>query len=548
MSVVARFELVLLLLAVIIVLELTARRLRLPPAAAFVLGGMALALIPGTPDVELDPDLALVLFLPPLLLASAFFTVWRDFRANLRIILQLAVGAVAFTTLTVGIIAHLVAPALPWAACFALGAIVSPPDAVAAKAVLQGLRLPRRVVVLLEGESLVNDASGLVLFRLAVAASLTGTFSATSAALSFVTLSVGGVLAGLAFGGIASVVLKRLREPTLGILGSVLMAWASYIGAEAMAVSGVLSTVTCGLVMGWRQHAILTATTRTQARAVWKVLVFVLESLIFILIGLSLRGVLSRLGMNGPGMHGLGMHGLGVHNLDDGPSALFPAMGAIVGAVVLARFVWIFPATYLPRWFIPALRRRDPIPPLAVPLVMSWAGMRGVVSLAAALALPEQFPGRDFILATTFAVILATVLVQGATLAPLILALRVGRFTQAQTSMLTEATARARVAAAQLSVVAARSAMPDGSQRHPRLLEQYDYRARAATHYSEAEESLQGHRDAHFSVILDAVAAGRAELLRLHRSGEIHDSVLHALEEELDLDEMRARQAIGNGA
>ena len=223
-------------------------------------------------------------------------------------------------------------------------------------------------------------------------------------------------------------------------------------------------------------------------------------------------------------------------------------MAAIIAAVVLTRFAWIFPATYLPRWLIPALRRHDPMPPLAVPLVMSWAGMRGVVSLAAALALPEQFPGRDFILATTFGVILATVLLQGATLAPLIRVLRVGRFTQVQTSMLTEAAARARVAAAQLSVVEARSAMPDGGQLHPRLLEQYGYRARAATHYSEAEESLHGHRDAHFSVILDAVAAGRAELLRLHRSREIHDSVLHALEEELDLDEMRARQAIGNGA
>jgi Na+/H+ antiporter len=537
MSAVARFELVLLLLPVIIVLELAARRLRLPPAAAFVLGGIALALTPGTPDVELDPDLALVLFLPPLLLASAFFTVWRDFRANLRIILQLAVGAVAFTTLAVGIVAHLVMPSLPWAACFALGAIVSPPDAVAAKAVLQGVRLPRRIVVLLEGESLVNDASGLVLFRLAVAASLTGTFSVASAALSFVTLSVGGVLAGLAFGAVASVLLARLREPTLSILGSVLMAWASYIGAEAIAVSGVLSTVTCGLVMGWRQHVILTATTRTQARAVWRVLVFVLESLVFILIGLSLRGVLSRLGILKIGLNGDSLSAV---------TALLPAIGIIVAAVVLTRFIWILPATYLPRWLIPALGRRDPPPPLAVPLVMSWAGMRGVVSLAAALALPEQFPGRDFILATTFAVILATVLVQGATLAPLILALRIGKFTQAQSVTLPEAAARARLAAAQLAAVEARSAMPDGSQLHPRLLEQYGFRARAATRFSEAEESLLEHRAAHFAVILDAVAAGRAELLRLHKAGEIHDSVLHALEGELDLDEMRARQAIGD--
>jgi CPA1 family monovalent cation:H+ antiporter len=172
LTIVSRFELVLLLMAVVLGLELLARRVRMPPAAAFILGGIALALIPGTPDIELDPDLALVLFLPPLLLASAYFTVWRDFRANLRIILQLAVGAVAFTTLVVGVVAHWVEPSLPWAACFALGAIVSPPDAVAAKAVLERLSLPPRITVLLEGESLVNDASGLVLYRFAVAAAL----------------------------------------------------------------------------------------------------------------------------------------------------------------------------------------------------------------------------------------------------------------------------------------------------------------------------------------------------------------------------------------
>jgi monovalent cation/hydrogen antiporter len=389
MSLVARFELVLLLLAVIIVLELAARRLRLPPAAAFVLGGIALALIPQTPEIELDPDLALVLFLPPLLMSSAYFTVWRDFRANLRIILQLAVGAVAFTTLVVGVVAHWAVPSLPWAACFALGAIVSPPDSVAAKAVLQGLRLPRRMVVLLEGESLVNDASGLVLYRLAVTASLTGTFSAGAAALSFVELAIGGVMAGLAFGMAASMLLKRLHDPTLAIIGSLLTAWASYIGADAAGVSGVLSTVTCGLVMGWRQHTVLTATTRTQARVVWGVLVFILEALVFILIGLSLRGVLNRLGVQGTG-------------ITTAILAVLPAMAAIVAAVILSRVAWIFPAVYLPRWLVPALRHNNPVPPLAVPVVMSWAGMRGVVSLAAALALPAQFPGRDFILATTF--------------------------------------------------------------------------------------------------------------------------------------------------
>ena len=537
MAPVARFELIVLLLAVIIVLELAARRLRMPPAAAFVVGGIALALVPGTPDVALDPDLALVLFMPPLLLASAFFTVWRDFRADLRIILQLAIGAVAFTTLVVGVVAHWMVPALPWAACFALGAIVSPPDAVAAKAVLQGLQLPRRIVVLLEGESLVNDASGLVLFRIAVAAGLTGTFSVASAAVSFITLSVGGVLAGLAFGGLASLLLKRLREPTLSIIGSVLVAWASYIGAEAIHVSGVLSTVVCGLVMGWRQHVILTAATRTQARAVWRVLVFVLESLVFILIGLSLRGVLDRLGI------AAFEHGLTTESTNAIAALLRPA-AAIVAAVVVSRFVWVLLATYLPRWLIPSLGRRDPPPPLAAPVIISWAGMRGVVSLAAALALPEQFAGRDFILAATFAVILVTVLVQGATLAPLIRALRIGAFVPVTTPQLPEADARARIAAAQLAAIEARSAMPDGSQRHPRLLEQFSYRSRVAANFALAGERLIEDRNEHFTAILAAVGAGRAELLRLHRTGAIHDAVLHALEEELDLDEIRARQVI----
>ncbi len=319
-------------MAAVVGLELLARRMRLPPAAAFILGGIALALIPGVPDITLDPDLALLLFLPPLLVSSAFFTVWRDFRANLRIILQLAVGAVAFTTLGVGVVAHWVVPSLPWAACFALGAIVSPPDAVAAKAVLQGLSLPPRITVLLEGESLVNDASGLVLYRFAVAATLTGTFDAGQAALSFGTLAVGGVIAGMAFGWIVTFLLGRLRDATLSVIASFLAAWAAYIGGEAIHVSGVLSTVACGLVMGWRQHTVLSAVTRTQAFAVWKVVGFVLESLVFILIGLSLRGVLQRLGGS---WEAIGL--------------LVPAISAIIITVILTRFIWIFPATYLPR-------------------------------------------------------------------------------------------------------------------------------------------------------------------------------------------------------
>ena len=521
-----QFELLLLLTAAVLVLELAARRLRLPPAAALILGGVALALIPRTPSVSLNPDLALVLFLPPLLMASAYFTVWRDFRADLRIILQLAIGAVAFTTAAVGVVAHWVVPGLPWAACFALGAIVSPPDAVAAKAVLQRIALPHRMVVLLEGESLVNDASGLVLYRFAVAAALTGAFSAGQAAVSFAVLSAGGVAAGAVCGILASSLLRRLDDPTLGTVASLLVAWASYIVAEAAGVSGVLSTVACGLMLGWRQHRILSAETRMQARAVWGVVVFALESLVFILIGLSLRGVLQRIG---PDWHAA--------------LILLPQVAGIVAAVIVSRFAWILPATYLPLLLIPALRRQNPMPPLSVPLVMSWAGMRGVVSLAAALALPESFPQRDFILITSFAVIVVTVLLQGATLAPLIRVLRLPPGRTPRTLSVDEA--RISMARAQLAAVQDASRAPDDTERHPRLLEQYGYRAQATQRYHEQTDALAPHRIAHFDTVLAAIAAGRREILRLHRDGTIHDSVLHALEQDLDLEEMSARRLRG---
>ncbi len=515
-------------MAMVIGLEVLARRLKLPPAAALIVGGIGLALIPGMPALALDPNLVLVLFLPPLLMAGAYFTAWRDFKADLRIILQLAVGAVAFTTFVVGVVAHWLMPTLPWAACFALGAIVSPPDAVAAKAVLKNLPLPPRVNVLLEGESLVNDASGLVLFRFAVAAALTGSFSASHAAVSFVVLAAGGVAAGVIFGLAATFIMSKLREPNLAIAASLLTAWVSYIVADQIGVSGVLSTVACGLWVGWRQHEFLSADTRTQARGVWEMIVFVFESFIFILIGLSLRGVLSRFGGGW-----------------DAILALLPAAAAIIGAVVLSRFIWIFPATYIPRAVFPALRRRDPAPPIAVPIVMSWAGMRGVVSLAAALSLPASFPGRDFILAMSFAVILATVLIQGATLGPLIRLLRLSGLPLAANVTLPEAAARARLARVQLAAVETQSAQSDGTHLHPRLIEQYNFRAKAATKFSEAETELRVHRQAHFAVVLSAVTAARAELLKMHRAREIHDSVLHRLEQELDLEEMSARRFAG---
>ncbi|MBN8926625.1 MAG: Na+/H+ antiporter [Rhodospirillales bacterium 69-11] len=529
MTPVDQFELVLGLMVAVVALELAARWVRLPPSAVLVLGGIGLALVPNAPEITLDPELTLLLFLPPLLFASAYFTVWRDFRANLRIILQLAVGAVAFTTLVVGVVAHWVMPSLPWAACFALGAIVSPPDAVAAKAVLKGLTLPARLTTLLEGESLVNDATGLVLFRVAIAAGLTGAFNVWDAGASFVVVGIGGVIVGVALGYAASLALAHLREAHLNIVAGLLGAWAAYVCGEALHVSGVLSTVAAGLVMGWRQHDVFSASIRIQANAVWSVVVFLLESLVFILIGLALRGVLVRLSAAG---------------MD--PLALLPEIGAITLAMVLARFAWILPATYVPRFLFPALRAHDPYPPVTVPVVLSWAGMRGVVSLAVALSVPVEFPGRDFILATSFGVILISILVQGTTLAPLIRWLGVDQLKQDRRPTLSESEARIHLARASLEAVRRRSRKSDGSEQHPRLVEQYTHRAQIAVRYVEAGGGLAADRLAHFDAVLDAIRAARVEVLHLHRVGRIHDGVLHALEAELDLEELTARRRMAD--
>jgi Na+/H+ antiporter len=523
------FQLILALLAIALVLPIVTRRLPVPPAAALVLGGMVLAVIPGTPSIELDPDLIMVLFLPPLLLASAFFTVWRDFRAELRPIMLLAIGAVAFTTFLVGCAAKWAVPSLPWAACFALGAIVSPPDAVAAKAVLHGLPLPRRVVTVLEGESLVNDASGLLLYRFAVAAALTGVFHPGTAALSFVWLGIGGVVFGFGVGRLAVWLMQRVRNPQEGVLLSFLTSWLTYIAADLIGTSGVLAVVTCGLVIGWQQHEMFSARGRTEARAVWRFTVAVFESLVFVLIGLSLRGVLARLG------------GLGLAFEIAGPIA-----ASVVLTVIVARLVWIFPGMYLSRWLSRALRARDPLPPPSIGLVIGWAGMRGVVSLAAALALPQDFPGRDLLLFATFAVIAVTVLVQGSTLGPLIRWLVKPDPHAVEVPAHDEFSARIRVSTASLQYLESLVSATDSARhQHPELVELYRRRLQVTLNIGEVAADAAKLRTLHFGAALAAVAAGRVELLRLHQSGEIHDSILRALEAELDLEELRLQRLAG---
>src|SRR5919112_5285984 len=304
----AIFEILLGLMGACVALALVARRLNVPPAVVLVLGGMVLALIPGLPTVNLDPQLALVLFLPPLLQASAYRTDWSALRFNLRPILFLALGAVMFTAAAVAVTAKLLVPDLPWAAAVALGAIVAPPDAVAATSVLKDFRIPKRIVTVLEGESLLNDASSLVLYRFAVVATMAGTVSFGEASLSFVLAAAGGTVVGYLVGRAAMWIFARLEDTLLDILVTFLAGFAAYIAAEHLHVSGVLASVACGLVLGQQQHAAFTAQTRLESGAVWSFVEFVLTALVFVLIGLQLRDILARLEDHDPWhLAGLGL-------------------------------------------------------------------------------------------------------------------------------------------------------------------------------------------------------------------------------------------------
>lgn len=512
--------LILLLLAFVLGLHWLALKLKLPPATVMLVGGGALAFLPGLPEIALDPELALVLFLPPMLVDGAFFTPLVRFRRQLPGILSLAVGAVIFTTLAVGVVTHWFMPELPWAACFALGAIVSPPDAVSARAVLKGVKLPRRMTTLLEGESLLNDATGLILFRFAVAATLSGVFNASEALQGFAVLAVGGVLVGLAIGAAWVVVVRKLNDHMLIICATVLLSWVAYLAGEAVHVSGVIATVTAGLVQGWYQHTVIPAAVRLPTNSVNQIIGFVLEALVFILIGFSLRGVIERVGETGGVSATLAMTVLGV-----------------VATVAVARFVWIFGSDWL-LMLANALgiKRARPMG-WRQATVMSWAGMRGVVTLAITLTLPLNMPGRDFMLVCAFAVIFATVILQGSSLGWLIRQVKpVDTEPPAPVPM---AGAELAMARARCDVVEKLAIAPDGEILHPYLLDQHRTRLAFMEKYEKDAVKVLDDLQETFDIMIAGNGAARRKLIRLHRDGQIEDEVLHNLERDLDVEEMQ---------
>ncbi|HEX2193997.1 MAG TPA: Na+/H+ antiporter, partial [Candidatus Limnocylindria bacterium] len=382
-------ETILALLGVAAALTVVARRLEVPYPIVMTVGGLAIGFIPYVPRVALPPDIVFLAVLPPILFAAAYSMSPRDLRMYARPIALLAIGLVLATTLVVGVVVHTLEPGIGWAAAFALGAIVSPPDAVAATSIARRLGIPRRAVAILEGESLVNDATALVALRLAVAAAATGTFSLADAAGSFLVVSVGGVAIGVVVGWLLVQLLRRLDDPPVEVLVSLLGPFAAWIPAEALHVSGVLSVVTAGLLLGRAAARVMSSDTRVLGSGVWQMVIFILHGLVFVLIGLQLPAILDSL------------------RADRTIGELVTLAVAVSLAVILVRLVWVFPGTYLPRWLSAGIREREPSPSPRVVLIVGWAGMRGVVSLAAALALPlsveggAPFPGRDLLLFLT---------------------------------------------------------------------------------------------------------------------------------------------------
>jgi monovalent cation/hydrogen antiporter len=386
-------------LVFIVLVAIAANRTKLPSAILMVLVGLVLAVTPGLPRVEIAPELVLLLVVPPLVYSAGVAMSWREFRYNIRSISLLAVGGVTFTTVAVAAVVHFILD-WEWAVGFVLGAIISPPDEVAPMAIARRLGLPRRTMVVLEGEGLANDATALILYKFAVAAVATGTFSFGSAFLVFVAIVCGEIAFGFAVGYASLRLRKWASDPRVEILLSLLTPFAAYWPPEFLGGSGVLAVCVCGLYVSWNGPLLIPAATRLQGIFFWDLFIYVLEGSLFLLTGLEARPLLERIVQV------------------SGTELAVAALVTIV-AVIAARFIWIFPAVYLPRLLLPSLRRRDPYPIWQRPFILSFTGVRGIVSLAAALALPlvaangAPFPHRDLILLLTFWVILVTLVGQG---------------------------------------------------------------------------------------------------------------------------------------
>ena len=507
------------LLVAMLALTAVARRLLLPYPIVLVIGGLVLGFVPALKPIPLEPDLVFLVFLPPVLWAAAYFTSLRDFRANLRPILLLAIGLVLATTFAVAAVAHAMMPDFGWAPAIVLGAIVSPPDAVAATAIGRRLVIPRRIITILEGESLVNDASALVIYRTAIVATATGHFTLGHALGEFVFAVGVGVAVGIAI-AVASRWAMALIEDSFSEIAITLLApYAAWVVAERLDASSVLACVAGGFYIRRHYSAVASPATRLQAQAVWEQLIFFLNGAIFVFIGLELRTLRA--------------------SVKEGHLGEVIGWGAAIAAVcIVVRILWVPVASWIPRKLSAKLRARDPMPPLTAMAVIGWTGVRGIVSLAAALALPTDFPLRAEIVLITFGVILATLVLQGLTLPPI---LRAIHFPEDDSLAREEQHAREQASAAALAHVERLALEP---WAHTDLVE------RMRTYYSQRDrrfsrleigqdEAGRKHAAAYRRLRHEALVAERLRVIELRNLGAIGDEVLQRLEHELDVEALR---------
>jgi Na+/H+ antiporter len=514
------FVLVSLLVAVA-VLGSAARALDIPYPIVLVVGGLGLGFLPGLPDVELAPELVLVIFLPPLLYSAAFFANLHELKRDLRTISLNAVGLVLATMCAVAVASHALIDGMSWGAAFTLGAIVAPTDPVAATTVMRRLHAPRRVIAIVEGESLVNDGTALVCYRVAVAAAVGGTFSLLDASVEFVLGAIGGIAIGLAMGWVIAEIRRRIDDIPVEVTISLLSGYAGYIPAEAVHASGVLAAVTVGLVLGWRAPQISTASMRLTGYAMWEILVFLLNALLFVLIGLQLPMILD--GLAGE------------------PAGTLLLQAACVSlAVIVTRIVWMQLITAVIRTLDRRPQQRARRAPFRVRIIGAWSGMRGSVSLAAALALPTDFPHRDIVLFLTFAVIFVTLVLQGLTLPKLIRWADVSDEGEDEREELLGR--RAAVDAALLRLDELATLEWTREETVERMRTMYEYRrSRLAARAGEADgaEEFEYRSRKYQMMVRSMLQAQRDELVRLRNSGAISNDVMHRIERELDLEDER---------
>jgi CPA1 family monovalent cation:H+ antiporter len=513
----------LLLLAVMVIVAVVARRINTAPSILLVIAGIVLALIPGVPRITLAPEFVLLGILPPLIYSAGVAMSWREFKFNLRPIALLAVGCVVFTACAVAALAHF-GLGIPVGGAFVLGAIVAPPDAFAPLAIVRKLGIPRRLVVVLNGEGTANDATALILYRFAVAAVGTGLFSLGEAAGTFVLIIIGEIGYGIAVGWLSLRLRRWARDPRVEITLSLMTPYAAFLAPAHLGGSGVLATVVTGLYVSWNGPLLIPAATRLQGIFFWDLLVYLLEGLIFLVTGLQIRTLLDR-----PDIFPL-------------HTSLLAVLLTLV-VIVAARFLWVYPAAYLPRWLSPAVARRDPLPPWQWLFFLAFVGVRGVVSLAAALAIPltiasgAPFPDRDLILFITFGIIVITLVGQGLLLPSVVRWLDLGRHAaeereREQKAELAARTDALKAAQTRLEELAATSQI--APQALAVLRARHDYRSgRLLSPEPDRSDAASAAAD----VRSDLIALERQYIYQLLRDGQITDEARRRIERELDLEE-----------